>query len=722
MDNNKNNISQKPTIRSRKIKYIKQITEQKKKEYKKEYIIELLSKDRKIRTRIENKILVHYLSSKVAFFAKLRNPDDLTKLDKLVGALNYESYQKDQDIISFGEEGDKFYILIEGLVAIYKPLYLQKTMKLIDYLSLMNYIKEVQGNILKYDRIKEKNSTAGIDIEFFSKIDPESYALKKDFTVIIEEDEKLGEFSEPFEFGDIALIKRCHRNATIRALKDSKVVSIDKYDYNKILRELEEKRLENQLREFRKAYPLFQYWNLNQLIKLFNCFSKQMLNQGDYLYKQNEVSDSIFIVKTGVFEMYSLLSFGWVNEFFNYIITPKQNLVYSLDQAKMPLKESELMMYYNTLVKESQDSPCVFDHQRVPKVIPSYDAIEEIDIIRTNHESMANPFHLFKVNCRKIDSREVIGIEDALEVKNRFCFVKCVSKQAEVEKINIFDFLKLMNYISGNKNRDLLLDTIAERKLLIFTQLKNGTIQRNRELCVKLTHRCHHLSDIKPTEETKLVVMKLKDKDLFNYSNYKQEIINSLSSPRKKLIKQKTERISLMDSCTSKNINFERNREIATLRSKFSRNIHKLKRFNSLKIKKENELVGIENLKYSPLACITRFNSLVNMCSHNNTRGISNITNNSNEMSHKKQGNIMNTKDNENNSTTRPIDSSLISLQKKKMTIKYFDTLNKGEYQQPEEINDLKNSLSRNNKQFFLSRDYNVSSQKLFKTISKMSL
>lgn len=717
---NKSDLSPKSSTSTKKKRNKRNgVSELKRKELKKEFIIELLSKDRIARTRVENKILGDYLSAKVAFFTKLKNPDDMPKLEKLVGALNYEFYHKGQSIISFGEEGDKFYILIEGLVGIYKPSYVNKTMKLKDYLNLMNYIKEIEENELKYARIKEKNATVGIDFDFFSKIDPESYALKKDYTVIIEEDEKLGEFTEPFAFGDIALIKRCQRNATIKALIDSKVVSIDKYDYNKILREIEEKRLETQLKDFRKSYPLFQYWNLNQLIRLFNCFSKQILNQGEYLYKQNEISDSIYIVKSGIFEMYSLLSFGWLSEFFNYIITPKQNLIYSLDQAKMPIKEADLMSYYETLIKESEESPCVFDYHKVPKAIPLYEAKEEIDIIRTNHEEMSNPLNLFKVNCRKIDSKEVIGIEDALEIKKRFCFVKCVSKQAEVEKINIYDFLRLMNRKHDDNNRDLLLDMIAKRKLLIFTQLKNGSIQRNKELCIKLTHRFHNLSHIKPTEETKLVVMKLKDKNLFDYSNYRHEIINTLTSPLKKHIQQKSHRISLIESSSTNNFNCAHDQEIMALRSKFSRNLHNRKQ-GTLIIRKTNDLPRMEKLKYSPFVCITRFNSLASMLTNKNNviREQYYHSNNSNRMSQKKQASITRDID---NSTTRPMDSSIISLPKNKILIKYFDTLNKDSNKQVDEINDLKKSLSRNNKQFFLSRNYNSSSQRLFQSKSKFS-
>ena len=57
---------------------------------------------------------------------------------------------------------------------------------------------------------------------------------------------------------------------------------------------------------------------------------------------QNEDSDSIYIIQSGTFEVYSLVSFGWLNNFFLYIISAKNNLVHVLDSCEKTLKETEL--------------------------------------------------------------------------------------------------------------------------------------------------------------------------------------------------------------------------------------------------------------------------------------------------------------------------------------------------------------------------------------------
>ena len=68
----------------------------------------------------------------------------------------------------------------------------------------------------------------------------------------------------------IYVIKKNKRNATIIAKEDCKLVSINKNDYNKIIKELELKRLEKDLKIFKGNYPFFSHWNLNNLMRLFH--------------------------------------------------------------------------------------------------------------------------------------------------------------------------------------------------------------------------------------------------------------------------------------------------------------------------------------------------------------------------------------------------------------------------------------------------------------------
>ena len=139
----------------------------------------------------------------------------------------------------------------------------------------------------------------------------------------------------------IYVIKKNKRNATIIAKEDCKLVSINKNDYNKIIKELELKRLEKDLKIFKGNYPSFSHWNLNNLMRLFHLFSKEQLYSFDYLFKQNEESDYIYFIEKGNFEIFCFLSLGWIEEYYSYINYNKSNIInYCI--GKLTTEEKEI--------------------------------------------------------------------------------------------------------------------------------------------------------------------------------------------------------------------------------------------------------------------------------------------------------------------------------------------------------------------------------------------
>ena len=470
-----------------------------KKAYSQEAIIELLSKDKTKRTKIDIRILSEYLSNKYDYFKKLKENSEYSKLEKLVGVLNFEVFQPDEPIIRFGEEGDKFYILLNGKVNLYKTVYPQKLMTLSEYLTYMQNIVHVEDNQLKFERIKEKNLFLNLDMDSLMGIPPESFQNKALMNVFTEEEEKLCEFGDGFAFGEIALLKKTKRNATIKANTTSKLVSIEKSDYNKIIKELEEKRLEKELNTFKLHYPLFQTWTLNHLIRLFNCFSQETILGGELLYRQNEESNYIYIVESGKFELYSMVSLGWINEFYDYIIDAKTNLVHFVDKKK-PLKDTELVETFEKAQQNAIESPCQCDPYKGSKVITSFPHEENFLEIKNEEENNHDPYNLFKVKIRILDEMDVLGIEDALEMKKRFYFVKCLSPFGVVKKVKLYDFFRLINYIKEPKSKQVIKDIIAEKKSILYRQLKIAINKKIAEQEEVLEGKINHFLNNKPNE------------------------------------------------------------------------------------------------------------------------------------------------------------------------------------------------------------------------------
>ena len=443
------------------------------KKYKKEYIFSLLKKETNQRTKAEIRILAEYLSEKYEYFKKLKSSTtDNSKLEKICSVLHLEEFKPNSTIIKFGEEGDKFYILLEGRIMLFKPSYPQKKMNLQQYLLYLEDVRDDEKNEDKIRRILEKNSHLGLDMRFLMSIPANTVTRYFKLEVFVEEDEKLGEFDDGFAFGEIALIKKTTRNATIKSKNYCKLVTINKSDYNKVMRELEEKRLEKGLKQFKNDYPLFEYWSLNHLIKLMNCFSNLYIYPGEYLFKQNEISDAIYIVKSGKFEIYSYVSLGWINEFYDYIIEAKSNIIYYL-LGKMPVKEKEINDILHESRNKLQNSPMQSDPYSRNKVIISIPIKGTFEKLQLEKLDSVDPTNVFKIKIRTTEGPEVLGFVDALEMKNRYCFVRCI-ENAFIQKVKLIDFFKLVNSNVEESNKKWIMDIIAKKKRQFYLQLKKG--------------------------------------------------------------------------------------------------------------------------------------------------------------------------------------------------------------------------------------------------------
>ena len=269
-------------------------------EITKEDLYNFFKKSPNLRSYQEIEIFGNYLSKNYQYFKKLKNEDSQLKVEKLTKICRLERVSEGNSIINFGEEGDKFYIVLEGIVEIYKPKYVEVELLPNEFLHFLNRIKEKQ--ISRYERIKKKNN---IFFETYSsrkqteinsknslystssfrsgkswniisanpKFDIEKLKYKQTF--LIEDEEKMGEYGEGFSFGDIALIKKTVRNATIKAKDNCILLTIEKNDYNKAILEFQRKKLFRDIDNFIRTYSFFKDFSYDRIISLFNCFSKK---------------------------------------------------------------------------------------------------------------------------------------------------------------------------------------------------------------------------------------------------------------------------------------------------------------------------------------------------------------------------------------------------------------------------------------------------------------
>ena len=481
-------------------------------------VYELFNKASSARTDQEVQIFAKYLSQKYDYFKKLKNEDSQMKVENLIKIGQLEKYHKGDSIIRYGEIGDKFYIVLDGIVEIFKPKYIEVEIYPNEFINFLNKIKEKEGNILKYERIREKNRSF---LENYSNIHKEIKEIKNkkkqdgknskrsrssiiasnsvdEFNkhkqiFIIENEEKMGEYGEGFSFGDISLIKNTVRNATIKAKEDCILLTFEKNDTNKTMFDYQKKKLSREIDTFTKTYSFFKDFSHDKVLSLFNCISKKTIYKGEYLYEQNKKDDFLYIINNGIFSITCKVSFFLLNDFIEYINYKNKNVIeYIINNRECKFSDlMNLIQICDTKIEDKEDCIKNNEFQLWNKM---NDKIKKDNLyhLKKDEEKLNDPEQLYTLNIKKIRNEEILGIEEIFDFKKRFCSCKCISDKADIKYINLKDFLKLIIYL-GEDQLKYLLKIVNERKKLLTNQIINAIKVKEREIKNEFDNRYESL-------------------------------------------------------------------------------------------------------------------------------------------------------------------------------------------------------------------------------------
>ena len=313
-------------------------------------VLTILSKNKKVRMDIENRMVADYLSKKFNYFQKIKKETKIGYL-RLIPALHYEKIPADEFIINIGDENNNLYIIFQGTVIVYKK---KKNIKKKQLLEIREYLRRlIQLDKEKYLHIIKKNQNLDIN---FDKIIQDDYKLQsvnnKIYNFYYEELEEMGKYSEGFVFGEIELIKKTNKDLIIKTVTDCKLLYVNKFDYNRILKTTEEKALEKKADVFIKNFPLFKEWTIEQLVILFNYFVQETHFKDEYIYKQNDENDYLYFIEEGSVAQYANISFSWCKEYIEYIKSFNDNLLEELLKLKHKSKLNQTIDNLNQYLKE----------------------------------------------------------------------------------------------------------------------------------------------------------------------------------------------------------------------------------------------------------------------------------------------------------------------------------------------------------------------------------
>ena len=429
-----------------------------------------LEKDKRIKADIIK--IKEYLCTHIDYFKNLLEQSE-EKLLKLIPSLNYEVFKTNERIMNFGEEGDKCYILLKGKVGIYKPFPITKQMTLREYVEYLVHIRDIEKDMQKFDRILNYNSKIDkfklISLDFdYTKIPRSSQPL----SIMLEEERELGQGKPGSSFGEMALIKNEPRNASIIALERCSMISIEKNSYTKIVKDIEEQRINKELSTFKQSYPIVRYWPPSKCFRLLSGFITEEFDREEYVFKQNDVPKAIYLIKDGIFEVFSNFNFSWYEKFVDYIHDTSFSLLNDIDNP-MLWKEDKIIKKINDAYKEN-NCPFLLNKKIIDKEIISNQGEnnDKNDITKDiEGEINQNLNQIYKAKIQTLESPNIFGFLEVFELKFRVCNVKCVSQKGTLMKFPLLEFLQLIP--TDKRNQFYLQQRIFNEKKNIISQIKN---------------------------------------------------------------------------------------------------------------------------------------------------------------------------------------------------------------------------------------------------------
>ena len=457
-------------------------------------VIAILSKNKKVRMDIENRRVGEYLSRKFEYFKKIKDNNNNAYL-RLIPALKFDTVQADEIIINIGDENNNIYIIFEGSVKVYKESKHLKKWKLIDIRNYLKNLNNIDNEKYKYTIKKNKN----IDIDFDKLINDDSSYKKSNnilYEFYYEELEDMGTYSEGFSFGEANFVNKTNRELIIKSLTNCKLIYINKFDYNRLLKTTEEKALEKKADNFKKKFPLFKSWTMEQLFQLFNSFIYELHFKGEYIYKQNDENEYLYFIEEGAIIQYASISFSWYNEYIDYIKNFNPNLLDILLKLKNTDKKNEiinndvngyLLEQIENIKIENKNNKGKYPFLNIDKIymkrkkdlgkineLLSKDINKE-NFIKIKYEENEINSHekLYKITILNSKESTILGLEDAFEIKNKLTTVGCISEQVNLKKIKIIDLLNILYSYKEYDYIETFIEIMIKKKSILSEAIKS---------------------------------------------------------------------------------------------------------------------------------------------------------------------------------------------------------------------------------------------------------
>ena len=623
----------------------------------KEMVIKILYTMPKSRTDVENRIVADYLSKNIEYFNSIKE-NNQERFLKLIAVLNFEHYLPGNIVMDLYFEEDKFFIVFDGIIQVFRQYFYTKEMTLGNFSNYLNYIKFKDER--QYYRIIEQNKHIGIDFKNIrDNINFDKFEYKN-FIFTLEEQEEIGQFGTGYVFGEMNLMRKKKKNLIVKCITKTELISVSKFDFNRILKTYEEKRLEMLSERFRKKFNIFRFWSMEQLITLFNYFSRVVFLRDEYIYKQNEPSNYIYFIEKGKFEQYSNTNYFWYKDYIEYIGDVKSNLI-NIIMGKKVTNIGQLKEIYNDKLKELEKIDNLIKENKIEKLsfinfeptlfevdknLEKYKKSNNLYSIKKEEEELNNPNKNINIPILTSEMPKIVGIEEPFEFKRRFTTVKCISGKLVAQRIKVYDLLKLLLIYKEFKYAEGFLHMIVQRKLILIDAMKSQMKLTSSKFERQIDSKYNNLIAQNDDKDKKFVAVKLKgwnngiyldnilDTNLYLFKPKTERFINKEREKRFRIIKalseEQPDKNIKKTHITYNNIFYENNKNSILLTNKRSILSSRDKRKNSVLLGKSNEK-SYNKTKFHKKKLISFLKDIENMNSQKNKKlNTTNKTNNDN--------------------------------------------------------------------------------------------
>ena len=126
--------------------------------------------------------------------------------------------------------------------------------------------------------------------------------------------------------------------------------------------------------------------------------------------------------------------------------------------------------------------------------------------LKRDEEKLNSSEYVFQMNLKKVDYKDILGLEEIFDFKKRLINYKCISEKAELKEIKFIDLMRLILNMS-RKEISILSNIVEERKKLLKNQIINSLENLDKELIMNFDHRYENLINSKKSENKEDVLL-----------------------------------------------------------------------------------------------------------------------------------------------------------------------------------------------------------------------